>query len=221
MHTPFRRTGLYPSSRKAEWFMYASKNFSDTKRSKGRAAFTKQGIGTVSTFRGFCGKHDNELFAPIDAFPFTPSAEQATLYAYRSVCREVFFKENSVALFRDLRNSQPNNKANKGVFDAMLKGSAFALKNLTAAKGKVRSTVEVEVVRPIKSVLFHSLQAPAVVFSGLLYPDYDFLGKRLQDLNDHSCRSRFDKFFFRADVSRLGLSLCVARQTVPRAACLY
>jgi hypothetical protein len=173
-----------------------SKNFGDTKRSKGRVAFAKQGISTVSTFRGFCGKHDNELFAPIDDFAFVPSTEQATLYAYRSLCREVFFKENSVALFRDLLNGPSNNKANKGVFDAMLKGSTFALKNLTTQKEKYDLMLKSKSFDRMKSVLFHSLQAPAVVFSGLLYPDYDFFGNRLQDLTDQSAEVGLISFSF-------------------------
>jgi hypothetical protein len=161
-----------------------SKNFSDTKRTKGRAAFTKQGVSTVSTFRGFCGKHDNELFVPIDNFPLAPTAEQITLYAYRSLCREVFLKENSVALSQDQLNNQPHNKANDGVFDAMLKGSTFALKNLTTQKVKYDLLFKSKSFDGMKSVLFHSLQSPSVVFSGLLYPEYDFFGNRLQDLSD-------------------------------------
>src|SRR5258706_8331890 len=100
-----------------------SKNFGDTKRSKGRITFTKQGVGKVSTFRGFCGKHDNELFEPIDNSPLAPSQEQITLYAYRSLCREIFVKENSVALFQNYSRNHRDNRANRGIFDAMLKGS--------------------------------------------------------------------------------------------------
>lgn len=77
-----------------------SKNFGDTKRGKGRITFKEQGVNKVSTFRGFCGKHDNELFEPIDNSPLAPTPEQIALYAYRSLCREVFVKENAVALDR-------------------------------------------------------------------------------------------------------------------------
>lgn len=163
-----------------------SKNFGDTKRSKGRITFTEQGVNRVSTFRGFCGKHDNELFEPIDNAPLAPTPEQVALYAYRSLCREVFVKENAVALFRDNPKNPPRNKANQDVFDAMAKGSQFALKNLYAQKEKFDLLFRSSCFDSVRSVLFHSLQQPSVVFSGLLYPDFDFLGNQLQDLSDHN-----------------------------------
>lgn len=173
-----------------------SKNFSDTKQNKGGMAFTKQGVGKVSTFRGFCGKHDNELFEPIDNSPLASTQEQITLYAYRSLCREIFVKENSVALFQNYSRNHRDNRANRGIFDAMLKGSTFALRNLMAHKGKYDLLLSSKSFGNIKSVLFHSLQAPSVVFSGLLYPDYDFMGRRLQDLSDHTSELDLITFSF-------------------------
>lgn len=195
-----------------------SKNLSDTKRTKGRTAFTKQGVGTVSTFRGFCGKHDNEVFEPIDNLPLEPNAEQITLYAYRSLCREAFFKENSVALFRDLLDSQPNNKANRAVFEAMLDGSTFALKNLTAQKAKYDFILKSKSFDRIRSIVFHSTQAPAVVFSGALYPDYDFFGNRLQDLSDQSAERDLISFSF-APMSR-GWGVLFAWQSDSSSSCV-
>jgi len=161
-----------------------SKNIGDTKRNKGRITLTEQGVNRVSTFRGFCGKHDNELFEPIDNSPLAPNPEQIALYAYRSLCREVFVKENAVALFRDSPKIRPRNKANQEVFDAMAEGSQIALKNLYAHKRKFDSLFKSKCFDNLRSVLFHSLQPPSVVFSGLLSPDFDFLGNQLQDLSD-------------------------------------
>jgi len=164
----------------------ASKNFTDTKQNKGGVSFAKQSVGKVSTFRGFCGKHDNELFEPIDNFALAPTQEQITLYAYRSLCREIFVKENSVTLFQNYSKNHRDNRANLGIYDAMLKGSQFALKNLNAHKEKYELLLRSKSFGNIRSVLFHSLQAPSVVFSGLLYPDHDFMGRKLQDLSDHT-----------------------------------
>jgi hypothetical protein len=163
-----------------------SKNFRDTKRSNGRITFTEQGVNKASTFRGFCGKHDNELFEPIDNAPLAPTPEQLALYAYRSLCREVFVKENAVALFRDNLKNQTRNRANRDVFDAMAKGSQLALDNLHAQKRKFDLLFTSNCFDSVRSVLFHSLQPPSAVFSGLLYPDFDFLGNQLQDLSNQN-----------------------------------
>lgn len=60
-----------------------SKNFSDTKRNLGQVVFAKRGIDAASTFRGFCGKHDNEIFQPIDDQPLAPSSEHILCLSWR------------------------------------------------------------------------------------------------------------------------------------------
>lgn len=48
------------------------------------------GINNASTFRGFCARHDNELFAPIEDCPLQLNGEHALLLNYRSLSREVY-----------------------------------------------------------------------------------------------------------------------------------
>jgi len=38
----------------------------------------------------------------------------------------------------------------------------------------------------VRYVIFISKQKPAIVFSGLFYPDFDFCGRMLQNLGDHT-----------------------------------
>ena len=71
------------------------------KKNKGDAIYEKRGIKKVSTFLGFCEKHDNELFKSIDNFPLFPTDQQVMLYAYRSLCRELFIKENALNLIEE------------------------------------------------------------------------------------------------------------------------
>jgi hypothetical protein len=52
-------------------------------------ALTKLGIEKTSVFRGFCAKHDDDLFRPIDAQDFQCTSEQLFLYFYRAICREL------------------------------------------------------------------------------------------------------------------------------------
>ena len=47
----------------------------------------------ASTFRGFCSKHDDHLFAPLEREPFSGTAEQMALLGYRAVCYELLMKQ--------------------------------------------------------------------------------------------------------------------------------
>jgi hypothetical protein len=173
-----------------------SRNLNDTRRSFGGVTFAKQGINAVSTFRGFCGKHDNELFEPIDNHALEPTPQQITLYAYRSLCREVFVKENAVTLFRSLTRLSKRNPANAAIFNSVLKGANIALEHLLRQKSKHEALLKSNSFDSMKSVLFHSHQKPFIVFSGLLFPDYDFLGNPLQDLSDHRLERHLVAFSF-------------------------
>lgn len=55
-----------------------------------QCAFEKVGRNQASTFPGFCGHHDTEVFKPIDTKPLSlEDDEQLFLIAYRSVTREL------------------------------------------------------------------------------------------------------------------------------------
>lgn len=55
-----------------------------------QCAFEKVGRNQASTFPGFCGPHDTEIFKPIDTKPLSlEDKEQLFLIAYRSVTREL------------------------------------------------------------------------------------------------------------------------------------
>ncbi len=67
---------------------------SDLRKNSGIPEYKKKGINKVSTFLGFCKYHDNILFKPIDDQYLIPTDHQVLLYAFRSLARELFVKEN-------------------------------------------------------------------------------------------------------------------------------
>lgn len=50
------------------------------------------GWRVASTFPGFCAKHDDELFGPVEKAPFKGSPEQCFLIGYRALAHEVYQK---------------------------------------------------------------------------------------------------------------------------------
>lgn len=50
----------------------------------------KLSISRVSTFKGFCGRHDNDLFKPIENTPVIPTLDQSVRLMLRTVARHCY-----------------------------------------------------------------------------------------------------------------------------------
>ncbi|MFS1901561.1 hypothetical protein BCU43_009085 [Vibrio lentus] len=146
--------------------------------------YVKEGINKASTFKGFCKKHDNELFEVIDNHVLVPTEEQVFLYAYRSICREVFEKNKAVSLLNAHLSSFTQNCAEKQLVNNLIEGTNHGLDNLIKIKGAYDLTLRERTFSDMKFVVFKCNQKPNMAFSGLIYPDFDFLGNCLQDLSD-------------------------------------
>lgn len=156
------------------------------KKNKGKPIFKKYGVNKTSIFLGFCQKHDNELFAPIDNTSLVPTDFQVLLYAYRSICKEVFVKENALELLESQLENVINQKAIEDLLIKMKLGTTFGLENLRRHKKIYDNSLSENSHSETRYVLFVSKQEPTVAFSGLFYPDFDFMGRALQDLGDHN-----------------------------------
>jgi hypothetical protein len=163
-----------------------SAHIGSLKRNKGRLTYKKCGINKVSTFLGFCKSHDNELFEPIDNYPLIPTDQQVLLYAYRSLCRELFIKENALELVNNQLENGINQKAIHKLLLGYKQGVSFGLDNLKRHKEDFDTSLSENSYFNIRYVIFISKQKPTIAFSGLFYPDFDFMGRMLQDLGDHT-----------------------------------
>ncbi|MDC5856681.1 hypothetical protein [Vibrio europaeus] len=146
--------------------------------------YEKEGINKASTFRGFCKKHDNNLFEAIDNYVLAPTEEQVFLYAYRSICRELFEKNKAVSLLNANLSSFTKDCAEKRLVNNLIEGTNYGLDNLTKIKDTYDLTLSQRTFSDMKFVVFKCNQKPNMAFSGLIYPDFDFLGNGLQDLSD-------------------------------------
>lgn len=180
-----------------------SSNFTSLKKNKGNLNYEKIGINKVSTFRGFCNKHDNELFEPIDNLPLLPTDKQVFLYAYRSLCRELIVKENAFNLLeRQLSDYHEHTNATIKILTDMRDGTAFGLDNLGDHKLAYDTSLRKESYHDIRYVLLISKQKPLMAFSGLLYPEFDFMGRQLQNLGN--IENKLDLITFCSTVMRDG-----------------
>jgi len=149
-------------------------------KSNGEVNFKLKSINKVSTFKGFCNLHDSSLFEPIDSNKFQETKEQAFLYAYRSICRELFVKENAVNSAKEFIriSSDKNNPIALG----LLKGQSIGYNNLVFHKKIMDTCLKNKNYKNINYTAFVMDNTPNILFSGVLYPDYDFNGLPIQSV---------------------------------------
>jgi hypothetical protein len=167
-----------------------SRNIGAMRKSQGKLVLEPRGIGKVSTFLGFCSQHDSALFAPIDKAAFLPTDEQVALYAYRALCRELFVKENAFALIEEQVAKEGNDRGARMLFDAFRTGTSPGLENLRRHKAQFDESLRERSYRDVEYMLFAFKQRPFLAFSAVFYPEFDFLGRTLQNLAD--CASQLD-----------------------------
>ncbi|GAA5531291.1 SEC-C metal-binding domain-containing protein [Herpetosiphon gulosus] len=67
-------------------------DFLNLRKTNGRLQMKLMGIRVASTFTGFCGKHDQQIFASFEQGGFIASDRHAFLLGYRALCEEIFAK---------------------------------------------------------------------------------------------------------------------------------
>lgn len=173
-----------------------SAEISDQHESNGLLTPKKIGWKKVSTFAGFCKLHDNDLFKPIDNFHLKPNAEQVALYAYRCLCREYFVKENAInTLTNVLGNNSDLAEEINNFFESSLFGHSLGFQRLQHHKKYFDLAFFSKNYNEFEFITITSSSPWNLQLSGVLYPDFDFLGKNLQNLGDLSSPLDLITFF--------------------------
>lgn len=71
--------------------------------------FDEVGINKATVFKGFCNKHDTELFIPIEHYDYNNTLEQNFLFAYKSINQEYYSKKIHEKTIRNMFKKMPHN----------------------------------------------------------------------------------------------------------------
>lgn len=182
-----------------------SHNIGDLKKNNGEIILKKEYIKNFSIFRGFCKKHDNKLFEPIDNSLFSSdSKEQIFLYTYRSLSKELFDKENALNMYLNVLEDVKEHEGLYKHFASLVMGTENGYRSLKWHKDLYDNLLKKEIYREMRYVSFNSNEKLNVVFSNVLYPEYDFSGELIQDLTDMS--KPFDLISFYSSPTKEGWS---------------
>jgi len=172
--------------------MQFKSDLTSLRRTGGLPMPQKIGLSTASTFTGFCAKHDDETFAPIEKCDLQRGdAEQVFLLGYRSVCRELFTKRLQARQAPELgRLSRGSGFVIKGWLRKMLGDYRLAvdagLEDISAHKSDYDRVL---VEKRYDEVFWYWVtldSAPEFVCSGAFAPENDFEDQELQVYGDYN-----------------------------------
>ncbi|MCG2609362.1 hypothetical protein LZZ98_12670 [Acinetobacter sp. SM34] len=145
--------------------------------------YQKVGTSKASVFKGFCKKHDNEIFEDIDNAKLKPTEKQVFLYAYRSICREIYQKYKVIHSLKE--NIPLVTGEHKQDLIWNLLGNQKGYEELIKIKKNYDETfLNQTFEKDILYIIFYSKKPMNIAFSSLIYPDFDFQKGFLQDLSD-------------------------------------
>jgi len=176
-----------------------SSSHTDLKRNNGRIVLRRRPIGGVSTFRGFCKRHDNEIFRPIDDKFLVPTTEQALLYAYRVLGREIAAKRDALRNYETQLENPGLTSATRKLISDMAIGTGHGLKNLMRQKEFFNASHRDRTFDDIRYVAFCTRTKPSIVFSGGLFPETGFYREKIQNLMGGNLDQLFFSFAPMAD----------------------
>ena len=168
---------------------------------RGGPAFPPQRLGVTraSTFTGFCSKHDDAIFAPLEKLPFTGTSEQCFLLAYRALARELHLKRATLAYLKPRLHEFQHvlgRTAPLGSFTlaGVLKGTRKGIADMTSHKDEYDQILIAKDYRRVRAHVIELSEPPAVMCSAGIVPEHTFLGEKLVDVVNH--RGRLDLLTF-------------------------
>ena len=147
------------------------------------------GIGEASTFNGFCSRHDNELFAPIDNRPFNGDLEQILLLGFRSVCHEWHSKQFAFDVDQQMRDFDRGNpvafqRAFQDTLSTRDSGLLASINELKDAKELFEDAIFNDNPVNVNYYVVFFDKHPDVLSSGIGQATHDFRGRELFNLAD-------------------------------------
>ena len=162
-------------------------DFMSLVQNHGTITFKRIGLREASTFTGFCAKHDDRTFAPIEKQALTATAEQCFLISYRAVCRELYHKRLHHSLtdrMRTLDQGRPIAVQEHIQYFADLHeiGTLMGLAEIQHHKDLYDEMFLNGAFDNYRRLVIHVSCIPDVLSTGAFAPEYDFSANQLQDM---------------------------------------
>lgn len=149
-----------------------------------------RGINRASTFPGFCSRHDNDVFRPLDREAFVGTPEQAFLLCLRALAHECHKKTTQItanAHYQQAFASLPvGNFAGAAMIEAFTDGLSMGERDMGSARVRAWLRLAARDYSHVGIVAYRIDAVPEVAACGWTSPEYDFQSRPVQDLGDSS-----------------------------------
>lgn len=166
---------------------------------EGRIEPVEVGVRSASTFNGFCGAHDTELFRPVEVGAVTLSHESVFLLTFRAIAFELFTKQaalKGVPIQRELDSGTPFyiQAAMQTQLHYSSEGMKRGLADLERWKDRYDAALRQNDLSAFSVYAIEFDGVLPVAACGAFHPEVDFDGAQLQILSRGS--AEFDHIAF-------------------------
>lgn len=160
---------------------------SSMERNSGKLTFEKIGIGSASTFTGFCSIHDKALFSCIEDQRFIESLEQMTFIAYRTLMRELYVKEANKIFAEHAKDFDRGMPLAFQIFwrkksQELTAGAELSIKDLSHLISAIKASLENKKYNALRHFIIRLADIPKVMGSGVFSPIIDLYGTETQEI---------------------------------------
>lgn len=185
-HTVSKSGSLRKISRKGKVY-YFKPDVATIFKNKGKLRIREIGVGDASTFPGFCAHHDKQLFAPIEDQEFVANQQTTCLLGYRSITKEIHAKEavlSRIPMMRSIDKGRSIQQQNyiQDFIDLQKIGTELGLRDSYKIKSRYDDAFIKNDFSNINYFVIQFSENPHLLFSGCIYPEFDFDGNVLQIL---------------------------------------
>lgn len=147
------------------------------------------GIHQASTFRGFCPRHDDLLFAPLEKKPYVCSPEQNFLLSYRALCKEIYTRKRVSQIIpcpSELKNldTEFSYRSLKDLIGWWKAEDQSARRGLASLKLAYDTILLSQDYSFVDHFIIRFRNPPTLTCTSIVNPEYDFLGRHLQTVTD-------------------------------------
>ncbi|MFN3912785.1 hypothetical protein [Hyphomonas sp.] len=125
----------------------------DTRGGPDKLFERQAGVRVASAFKGFCAKHDRDIFAEIDTPTLEATPRTLQLYFFRACAQELFKKARNIAIFNSYDIVDDKFRKDKSK-EAMEFGTLLGIRDLYLLFSKLRSEIQSSNSSSIRFVAF-------------------------------------------------------------------
>jgi len=186
-HTVQKRGGIAAIAENGHVISVKS-GFEDISKNDGEIVPRQLGVRDASTFNGFCNKHDDEMFKPVEVGRPILTTETTFLLAFRALAYEVYSKQSAIrclSVQRDIDKGSPFEAQCFVQQHLHIYGSGLqrGLKDVTGWKAEYDSAFKNKNFDCFNFYAIAFADILPVVGCGAFHPEFDFYGNTLQRIS--------------------------------------